>query len=43
MELSPPRYHVRCENYCWTHTAHRKTRRLVCRTCGGKVVYSAYP
>ena len=42
LELAPPRYRVRCENHCWTHTAHRKTRRLVCRTCGGKVIYSAY-
>ena len=42
LELAPPRYHVRCENHCWTHTAHRRTRRLVCRTCGGKLVYSAY-
>lgn len=42
LELSPPRYHVRCENHCWTHTAHRQTRRLICRTCGGKLVYSAY-
>jgi predicted SprT family Zn-dependent metalloprotease len=42
LELAPPRYHVRCENDCWTHTAQRKTRRLVCRTCGGKLVYSTY-
>jgi predicted SprT family Zn-dependent metalloprotease len=42
LELTPPRYHVRCENDCWRHTAHRQNRRLVCRTCGGKLVYSAY-
>ncbi len=40
--FSPPRYHVTCENKCWTHTAERRNRRLVCRTCGGKLVYSAY-
>jgi len=42
LELVPPRYHVRCENDCWTYTAQRRNRRLVCRTCGGKLVYSAY-
>ncbi|HSR88740.1 MAG TPA: SprT-like domain-containing protein [Pontiella sp.] len=41
LELAPPRYRVRCENHCWTHTAHRRNRRLVCRTCGGKLIYSA--
>jgi len=38
--FSPPRYHVTCENKCWTQTAERRNRRLVCRTCGGKLVYS---
>ena len=42
LELAPPRYHVRCENHCWTHTAQRRNRRLICRKCGGKLVYSAY-
>ena len=40
--FSPPRYHVTCENQCWTHTAERRNRRLVCRTCGGKLVYSPF-
>lgn len=40
--FSPPRYHVTCENRCWTHTAERRNRRLICRTCGGKLVYSPY-
>ncbi len=40
--FSPPRYHVTCENYCWTHTAERRNHRLVCRTCNGKLVYSPY-
>ena len=40
--FSPPRYHVTCENRCWKHTAERRQRRLVCRTCGGKVIYSPY-
>ncbi len=41
--FSPPRYHVTCENRCWKHTAERRQRRLACRTCGGKVIYSPYP
>ena len=40
--FSPPRYHVTCENKCWTHTAERRNRRLICRTCGGKLIYSDY-
>lgn len=40
LTFSPPRYHVTCENQCWTHTAERRNHRLVCRTCGGKLVYS---
>ena len=42
LQFSLPRYHVTCENLCWTHTAERRNPRLVCRTCGGKLVYSAY-
>ncbi len=41
LEFSAPKWKVRCENHCWSHTAHRRNRRLVCRTCGGKLVYSA--
>jgi predicted SprT family Zn-dependent metalloprotease len=40
--FSLPRYHVTCENRCWKHTAERRQRRLVCRTCGGKLVYTPY-
>ena len=40
--FSPPRYHVSCENRCWKQTAERRNPRLVCRTCGGKVVYAPY-
>ncbi|MCF7818428.1 MAG: SprT-like domain-containing protein [Kiritimatiellales bacterium] len=40
--FSPPRYHVTCVNRCWKQTAERRQRRLVCRTCGGKLVYSPY-
>ncbi len=40
--FSLPRYSVACENQCWTHTAERRNIRLICRTCGGKLVYSPY-
>ena len=40
--FSPPRYHVSCENQCWKQTAERRNPRLICRTCGGKLVYVPY-
>jgi predicted SprT family Zn-dependent metalloprotease len=40
--FSPPRYHVTCANRCWNRTAERRNRRLICRTCGGKLLYSPY-
>lgn len=40
--FSPPRYTVSCENQCWKQTAERRTPRLICRTCGGKLVYAPY-
>ncbi len=42
LSFSPPRYHVTCENGCFTHTAERRSQRLVCRTCHGKLIYSPY-
>lgn len=42
LQFAPPRYTVSCENNCWTHTAERRDRRLLCRTCGGKLVYTTY-
>ncbi len=42
LTFSPPRYHVTCENGCWKRTAERRNRRLVCRTCRGKLIYSPY-
>lgn len=42
LEFTPPRWKVRCENRCWSHTAQRRNTRLVCRKCGGKLVYKAY-
>ncbi len=42
LTFSPPRYHVSCANRCWKQTAERRNPRLICRTCGGKVVYAPY-
>jgi predicted SprT family Zn-dependent metalloprotease len=41
LSFSPPRYSVTCENNCWTHTAERRNRNLLCRRCGGKLIYTA--
>ena len=40
--FSPPRYSVTCENNCWKHTAERRNTKLICRKCGGKLVYSLF-
>lgn len=42
LQFAPPRYNVTCENQCWKQTAERRNARLICRTCGGKLVYSTY-
>lgn len=42
LQFSAPRYHISCENHCWKHTAERKNSRLVCRKCGGKIMYRPY-
>lgn len=42
LDFSPPRWRVRCENDCWTHTAQRRNPQLVCRNCGGRLVFSDY-
>jgi len=42
LQFTPSRYSVTCENNCWKHTAERRNTRLVCRTCGGKLVYSTF-
>ncbi len=40
--FSPPRYRDTCASGCWKQTAERRNRRLVCRKCGGKLIYSPY-
>ena len=42
-KLSTPRYHINCENRCFpAQPAQRRNPRLVCRTCGGKLLYSNF-
>lgn len=43
LQFTTPRWSVTCENRCWTHTAQQRNSKLICRKCGGKLVYSAYP
>jgi predicted SprT family Zn-dependent metalloprotease len=38
----PPRYIVACRNGCWTATAERRRRNVVCRECSGEIVYQTY-
>ncbi|MEZ4601775.1 MAG: SprT-like domain-containing protein [Syntrophotaleaceae bacterium] len=38
----PPRYIVQCRNGCWTLTAERRRRNVVCRKCRGEINYQTY-
>ncbi len=40
LQFAPPRWNVECENRCWTHTAQQRNSKLICRKCGGKLIYS---
>jgi predicted SprT family Zn-dependent metalloprotease len=42
LRFSTPRYTITCENRCWTHTAERRNSRLICKKCGGKIIYTPY-
>ena len=42
VRFTPPRYIARCEKGCWANTAERRRRGVVCRECGGRVVYVTY-
>ncbi|MDF7823750.1 SprT-like domain-containing protein [Pontiellaceae bacterium B12227] len=42
LEFAPPRWTVTCENRCWTHTAQQRNSKLICRTCGSRLVYTPY-
>lgn len=38
----PPRYIIACRNGCWSATAERRRRNVICRTCRGEIVYQTY-
>ncbi len=38
----PPRYIIACRNGCWTATAERRRRNVVCRQCQGDISYQTY-
>jgi predicted SprT family Zn-dependent metalloprotease len=40
--FTPPRYIVQCRNGCWTATAERRRRNVVCSKCRGEIVYQTY-
>jgi len=42
LQFSAPRWTVTCENRCWSHTAQQRNPRLICRNCGGKLVYTPH-
>ncbi|MGE4544274.1 MAG: SprT-like domain-containing protein [Pedobacter sp.] len=42
LRFAPPRYIVSCRNGCWSATAERRRRNVVCRTCKGEIVYQTY-
>jgi predicted SprT family Zn-dependent metalloprotease len=42
LQFAQPRWSVTCENRCWSHTAQQRNTRLICRKCGGKLVYTPY-
>lgn len=42
LQFAQPRWSVTCENRCWIHTAQQRNSKLICRKCGGKLMYSPY-
>lgn len=42
LSFSPPRYIVACRQGCWSATAERRRRNVVCRQCRGEIVYQTY-
>lgn len=42
LRFSTPRWSVTCENRCWNGTAQQRNSKLICRTCGAKLVYTPY-
>jgi predicted SprT family Zn-dependent metalloprotease len=42
LRFAPPRYIVSCRNGCWSATAERRRRNVVCKHCKGEIVYQTY-
>ena len=42
IQFTLPRYIMKCVNGCWTATAERRRRNIVCKRCHGKIVYITY-
>lgn len=42
LSFTTPRWSVTCKNRCWTSTAQRRNSKLICRSCGAKLIYSPY-
>lgn len=42
LRFAPPRYIVSCRNGCWSATAERRRRNVVCRKCKGEIAYQTY-
>lgn len=42
LSFNPPRYIVACRNGCWSATAERRRRNVVCGECRGEIVYRTY-
>ena len=41
-QFAQPRWAVSCVNHCWEQTAQKRNPRLICRTCGGKLIYTPF-
>lgn len=42
LRFTPPRYIMQCRNGCWSGTAERRRRNVVCATCRGEIVYQTF-
>ncbi|ABA90080.1 zinc metallopeptidase, SprT family [Syntrophotalea carbinolica DSM 2380] len=42
LRFAPPRYIVSCRNGCWSATAERRRRNVVCSKCKGEIVYQTF-
>lgn len=42
LRFAPPRYIVQCRNGCWSGTAERRRRNVVCSNCRGEIQYQTF-